>query len=361
MAEAARHRIFVVEDDVATRRLLQRQLERAGYPVEAFEDARTALDRIREAGASIVLADWSMPGMDGLELCRTLRELEQLHALGNNYILLVTAHGGKDHVVQGLEAGANDYLIKPYHAGELLARIRVGDRILQLQEDLLKRTMELHKANAQMALLAGKLEGLANTDALTGLGNRRRLFGCLNDAWEVSASSGEPLSAVMLDIDRFKGVNDSHGHAAGDQVLRHVADVIRRQSHRPDHCGRFGGEEFLLICAAQTVEQAGLLSEQIRLEIARDSAVYQGTAIPISLSGGVAGKDARTASPDGLVRAADAMLYAAKQHGRNQTWALGGDGRARRVVVPPDAANGAPQAPAVIAGSAGARSHPSTR
>jgi diguanylate cyclase (GGDEF)-like protein len=335
MAEPARRRIVVVEDDVATQRLLQRQLENAGYQVAAFDDGRTALDRIRESGAGIVITDWSMPGLDGLELCRALRELEGLQALGSTYIILLTAHDAKEQVIAGLQAGANDYLIKPYHPGELLARIQVGDRILQLQEELLGRTLELHKANAQMALLAGKLEHLANTDVLTGLGNRRRLLERLGEAWDAAERSGEPLSAIMLDLDYFKRVNDTYGHAAGDDVLRYVAGVIRRSVRRPELCGRFGGEEFLLIYTAMTADQAAALAEKIRSDVRGRRVMIQDAPIDVSVSGGVAQKGRYAASPEELIRRADAMLYAAKEHGRNQTWVLSADGREYRADAPP--------------------------
>jgi DNA-binding response OmpR family regulator len=169
---------MVVDDDAATLALLQRQLQDAGYEVETYVDGRAALQATRQMGNGIVIADWSMPVMDGLELCRAVRELQGLQAPGGVHFILLSAHDDKNRLAAGLAAGANDYVTKPCHFGELLARIRVGQRMLQLQDELIHRNVEVQKANAQMAVLANKLEHRANTDILIGLPNRR----CLSSA-----------------------------------------------------------------------------------------------------------------------------------------------------------------------------------
>lgn len=320
MSETVNPRVVVVEDEEATRRLLQRQLERAGYAVTACGDGQAALQPITEMGSGIVLADWDMPQMDGIELCRAARELQEMQTLGHIYFILLTAHDGKEHVIQGLEAGANDYLTKPYDVGELLARLQVGARFLRLQDELLQRSIEYQKANTQLALLTRRLEELAHTDTLTGLANRRCLFERFEVVWELASRHGHPLHCIMMDMDDFKSVNDRFGHEAGDCVLKAAADIIRQSTRRPDLCARFGGEEFVALCPELSREGAVALAERIRKGVAGHRVVFHGQDIAMSISCGVAGRTPDMRLPEDLLRKADAMLYAAKTHGRNQTW-----------------------------------------
>lgn len=331
MAEGVRQRIVIVDDDPATLMLLQRQLQIAGFDVIACRDGRSALPAIQELSNGIVIADWDMPGMDGLQLCAAARELAQMQAVQNIYFILLTAHSSKERVVEGLDAGANDYLTKPYHQGELLARIKVGNRMLHLQQELLQRNMEVQKANAQMAILAQKLDEQASTDALTGLANRRCLFERLAEFWDSTARVVAPCSCIMLDADKFKAVNDNYGHQAGDEVLRYIAATIRRTVRRAELVGRFGGEEFLVLCPAMPLQAAAELSERVRGNIAAEPVHFENRTIPITVSCGVAQRAAHCDTPEAMIKQADAMLYAAKEHGRNQTWAYDAAGVGRRI------------------------------
>ncbi len=326
--------VIIVEDDVATQRLLKRQLELAGYTVSAYLDGRAAIEAITELGTGIVIADWQMPGMDGIELCQAVRELESMQALGSVYYILLTANSGKDQVIQGLAAGANDYLTKPHHQGELLARIQVGERILRLQEELRKQTVEFQKANLELALLGRKLDDMANTDALTGLSNRRSLLVRLRDAWGNVTRGHHSLSCIMIDIDRFKRINDTYGHDAGDEVLRAAAVRLRASVRRPDMCGRLGGEEFAIICGGLERDAAAAVAERVRESIAAKCVPCGEKEIPVTISCGVAQCDESTDTPEALLRFADDMLYAAKEHGRNQTWVRGADGVGAAFVSP---------------------------
>ena len=326
MTDLTKHRIIVVEDEPATRKLLAMQLERAGYEVAAFGDGRAALEPVTAMGTGIVLADWSMPEMDGIELCRAVRGLEEMGALSNIYFILLTAHDSKEQTIEGLEAGANDYLTKPYHQGELLARLQVGERMLRLQAELIQRNIEYQKANAQLAILTRKLEELANTDVLTGLANRRALFDRFEEIWELASRNGHAVSGIMFDIDRFKSINDTYGHDAGDQVLREVAEIARRSVRRPDLCGRIGGEEFVILCPATHLDGAAILAERVRTSVAEHVVVCNDVTISTSISCGVAERLFQMERPDELLKLADAMLYAAKEHGRNQTWVAQADG-----------------------------------
>lgn len=318
----ARRLILVVEDDLATRQLLTHQIQRAGLEVVAFENGRLALEAIVAQGGGLVVADWGMPEMDGLELCRTLRQMEQLETLGSVYFVLLSANDSKESVVTGLAAGANDYLTKPYHEGEMLARLRVGERMLALQEELLLRTREFQKANAQLAVLSRKLDELANTDILSQLANRRCILERLGEACRHAAQHNQPLACIMVDVDRFKQVNDTYGHDAGDQVIRDVAAVLRCGARRPEHCGRLGGEEFIVLAPWLAAPAAVELAERLRVAIQAHIVTCGQHRLRVTASFGVAPWTRKTADPDALLKQADAMLYAAKQNGRNQTWAV---------------------------------------
>lgn len=333
MGDARECTIVIAEDDDAMRTLLQRQLERAGYCVQPCPDGREALACITTLGSALVLADWQMPGMDGIELCRALRELENMQALGDIYFLILTAYTDKDRIIEGLGAGANDYLTKPYHPGELLARIRVGERILLLQRELQTKTREFQKANLELALIGRKLDEMANSDALTSLSNRRCFLARLHETWHSTARTGHTISCIMLDVDRFKSVNDTHGHEAGDAVLREVASRVRQVVTRPELVGRLGGEEFAIVCPAQSRQQAAEVAERVRLAIAATPVKYAKSQIPVTTSCGVAERSAAAGDPTAMIRLADYMLYAAKQHGRNQTWVAGDSGEGRAVLA----------------------------
>ena len=336
MADAPAEHIVVVDDDTALLALLKRQLQRAGFEVHAFDSGPPALEIVPGLGSCLVVADWNMPGMDGLQLCRAVRELEAMQAIHQVYFILLTAHDRKEQIIEGLAAGANDYLTKPYHEGELLARVRVGERMVRLSRELLQRTIELHKANAQMAVLANRLEQQARSDILTGLPNRRCLFERFHEQWELSTRSGLPLSCLVIDVDCFKRVNDTYGHATGDLVLRNLAEVMRRCSRRPDLCARYGGEEFAIICPATDLAGASQLAERLRAAVELESTAWNLGPPRITISCGVAERRTDVPGPDELLRLADAMLYEAKSHGRNQVWRCVGPGVGER--VPPETA-----------------------
>ncbi len=331
MADTPAEHIVVVDDDTALLALLTRQLQRAGFEVHAFDSGPPALEAVSRLVTCLVVADWNMPGMDGLQLCRAVRELEAMQAVQQVYFILLTAHDRKEQVVEGLAAGANDYLTKPYHEGELLARVRVGERMVRLSRELLQRTVELHKANAQMAVLAARLEQQARSDTLTGLPNRRCLFERFHEQWELSTRSGLPLSCVVIDVDRFKQINDTFGHATGDLVLQKLAEVLRDSSRRPDLCARYGGEEFAIVCPATDLRGAAQLAERLRAAVELESSTWSLGPPRITVSCGVAERRSDMPGPDELLRLADAMLYEAKAHGRNQVWRCVGAGGGERV------------------------------
>ena len=319
--------IIVVDDDPPTRKLLQRQLSAGGYPVQSFGDGRAALEAISDMGSGLVIADWIMPVMDGLELCRSIRELEAMQALGSIYFIMLTACASPAQTVEGLNAGANDYLTKPYDADELLARIRVGERFLRLQDELRRQTVEFQKANLELLMLSRRLDELANSDVLTRLANRRCILERFGTAWESAERDGRPISCLMLDVDRFKKINDTHGHEAGDAVLKAVAERMRGMARRADLCGRLGGEEFVVVLPNCARDGAAGVAERIRGAVCAKPVHYRDKLIPVTVSCGAAERTERERSPEELLRQADDLLYAAKAGGRNQTWVLDADGQ----------------------------------
>ncbi|MFQ5807114.1 MAG: diguanylate cyclase [Phycisphaerae bacterium] len=337
MPDRGLNRIVLAEDEATARALLVRQLRKAGYEVIACENGKEALKAIRKEVSCIVVADWMMPEMDGLELCRTVRALGEMQALSFVYFILLTAHAEKERIVAGLEAGADDYLTKPYHPQELLARLRVGERNCILQSELFQRQVDLQKANAELAVLNRKLEKLASTDMLTGLASRRQLFNRLAEIWSLAERNDRPLGCVMFDVDIFKSVNDTHGHAAGDEVLKSLAETARGCLRRHDIIGRFGGEEFCVLCPETTIEGAASLAERIRGAVAESRCVLGETTISVTVSLGVACRSPVHDDADSLISAADAMLYRAKESGRNQVWVCGPDGQPSRLAATVDA------------------------
>ncbi len=318
--------IVVAEDDRATRLLLERYLRGAGYEVVACADGRAALDAIQRLGSGIVLADWMMPELTGPELCREIRQRSEAGQLGFVFFLLLTAQREADQVLAGFEAGADDYLTKPYNRNELLARLRAGERIYRLQS-------ELFEANRQLSQIKDEFEQMAKTDALTQIANRRHLFERLNEEWSYRERTDGRLGVIMFDIDHFKHVNDTHGHHAGDAVLKMIARETARSVRTHDLLGRLGGEEFLVI--VRDVDDAGLelLSERLRRCVAEQVVRFEGVEISVTVSVGAAARTPDHAETDDLLADADLALYRAKEAGRNQSWLALPDNHARRIEV----------------------------
>src|ERR1700728_1721916 len=240
--------ILLAEDDPVTRMLMTRFLKKAGYEVDAVANGSEALDRRTRRYYPMLVTDWEMPEMDGVTLCKAVRSL-QLD--GYVYALLLTARDAKEHIITGLEAGADDYLIKPVHEPELIARLNTGRRILSLEHSL-------RAANQRNRILS-------ITDALTGSFNRRYLMEQLPREMERCRRYGNPLSVIMCDVDHFKQVNDVKGHSAGDDVLQQfVARMQRSIRATSDWVARLGGEEFLIVLPETGFKGAMFVAEKIR-------------------------------------------------------------------------------------------------
>ena len=298
--------ILIAEDDAVTRMLLKKSLIKAGHEVVSVENGQKAFDLFKESFFPIVMTDWMMPEMDGLEFCRAIRKRVNP---GYVFIVLLTAKDSQDDIITGLEAGADEYLTKPFNRAELFARLNTGRRFLE-QERALRR------ANEEIRILS-------ITDPLTGCSNR----GCLNTRLpqEIQRAGryNRPLSIVMCDIDHFKKVNDTYGHQAGDLVLKEFSKRLKDSIRdKVDMLARYGGEEFLVTLPETDLDGALHLSERLRRVISEKEFDIGTKKIKITASFGVAGfdsdNDGDEISFDTLINHADKYLYKAKNEGRNR-------------------------------------------
>lgn len=295
-------KILIVDDDPTSRRLLAINLKYARHEIIEAQDGDEGWEIFLREGTRLVITDWMMPEVDGTELIRRIRASGER---GYTYIIMLTALGSKPNVVTGLEAGADDYLTKPFDADELLARIKIGERILMLEESL--------SASKQ------KMEYLAMHDALTGLLNRRAVQERAEAEVNRSRRNGNPLSFILLDIDHFKSINDRFGHAVGDQALKFVANLLAQQVRIYDLVARWGGEEFLIILPDTQRAEAVSVAERIRQAIATASLKLENkSTVEVTASFGVAFYADAHWTLNELVAHADEALYRAKHEGRNR-------------------------------------------
>jgi diguanylate cyclase (GGDEF)-like protein len=310
-------RVLVVDDEPTSLRLVQALLERKGHQVTTACNGHEAMAKAMQAPPQMVVTDWMMPGMDGVELCRRLRSTEAGRDL---YILILTGQNEEERIVEAFEAGADDHVAKPVNPKLLLARIRPGIRVIQLQERLQGEVREKDVANARLAIEKRKFKVASMTDALTELPNRRYAMKRLEKEWATNQRSHLPLSVILLDIDNFKSVNDTYGHDVGDQVLIATARAVHKVLRTSDTCTRMGGEEFLVICPGTPLDGALQLAERIRLAVESNqvvSAAFTQGKVTISLGVScttMSGVD----SIDWLLKFADEGVYFAKRTGRNR-------------------------------------------
>jgi len=282
--------------------VLERHLTKWSYEAVLAEDGTQAWEALRRPDApKLAIVDWLMPGMNGVDLVREIRR--HIHDR-YVYVLLLTTRNHKQDLVEALNSGADDYLVKPFDPSELEARLQVGLRILQLQEEL--------SAALQSAEFA------ATHDRLTGLWNRGGMVDALGRELARSSREITPLAVILSDLDHFKQINDDHGHLAGDAVLQAVGERIRGGVRPYDLAGRYGGEEFLIIAPNCHLPDAGALAERLRSVFAATPVEYSGGEIQFTASFGVACSYDGGGGVDGLLNAADTALYRAKRLGRNR-------------------------------------------
>jgi diguanylate cyclase (GGDEF)-like protein len=295
-------KVLAVDDSPICRKLVEQTLSGERYAALFAKNGREALDLFSKHQPAVIITDWNMPDIGGLELCRRIRQdFPDCYC----HLILLTSNSNKEQVVEGLAAGADDYLTKPFHSGELVARVEVGRRMVELHRQI--------QTNNRL------LEEMALTDALTGLPNRRAI-----DVWaprQLSAAARHDFSiwAVMADLDLFKKVNDTYGHDAGDTVLKSFSEILKSNTRQSDMCARLGGEEFLVIITHSDREGVKTVVGRMREQFENNKVMVGTASIAVTASFGIAGFRG-TKSPDlnALVARADTALYNAKHNGRNR-------------------------------------------
>lgn len=302
-------KILIAEDDPLSRLLLRKGIERQGHQCTVVADGRAAWESFVEETPDVIISDWIMPGMDGLELCRRVRERTSFYT----YFIVLTSNDALVDRVRGFEAGADDYLTKPLNLEDLTLRLMVAERITALHRELQARRDELEALNENLYLQGRR-------DALTGVANRLQLREDLIANESRARRTRRGFSVALFDIDLFKPYNDSLGHVAGDEALKAVATALADACRAEDRVYRYGGEEFCAVFQDESIAGALHAAERMRRAVLQLQIPHPATAAGawVSLSGGVADYDPdRPTSIDDLLRRADDALYSAKDSGRN--------------------------------------------
>ncbi len=297
-------RILLVDDEPTQRLIMARLLKRAGYEVDTASNGKEALDKIEAGDFQLMITDWEMPEMDGIALCSALRSSQ---TKGYIYTILLTARDAIEHVVTGLQSGADDYLTKPVVEPELIARLSTGKRIVTLERSL----RQANEENRRLSI----------TDPLTGAHNRRYLMEQLPREIERGARYGRQLSVIMCDVDHFKKINDTHGHLVGDEVLKWFVKRLNAGVRACDWVARYGGEEFVIVLPETTVANAATAAEHLREQISKTPFQAGDLSFQVTASLGVSGWPGVVpigSNFDALVAKCDAGIYASKAAGRNR-------------------------------------------
>jgi two-component system, cell cycle response regulator len=309
MTDERIERILVVDDHPDNVEIINARLSSRGFHIETASNGAEALELVQANPPQLILLDVMMPLMDGYEVSRRIKSDETLPYIP---IILVTARDSTQDKVDGLDAGADDYITKPINFPELEARVRSMLRIKRLQDELDSKNRELEDVNK-------RLRKLSITDGLTELFNHRHVHELLHEEYERSKRSGDAMAVAMLDLDRFKQVNDTYGHPTGDVILYETARILRETAREIDMVGRYGGEEFIVILPGSDEDAAAQFAERVRVAIAEHIFRDEETEVQMTMSGGVAsyphddGDD-----PDLLIKRADEALYHAKNSGRDR-------------------------------------------
>jgi two-component system chemotaxis response regulator CheY len=297
-------KVLIVEDEPISKHLLEVFLHKWGYDVVVCRDGGEAWKLLQmDKTVNLIISDWMMPVMTGLELCRKIRETERSNYI---YFIILTSKKEKEDVIAGLEAGADDFLIKPFDREELKYRVKIGERIINLEQRIIK---------------------LASTDPLTGILNRRAFMERVNEEIHRATREKRPLSLIMSDIDHFKRINDTYGHQAGDRVLQRFARELTESSRAYDFVGRYGGEEFVACLPGADTKEAGSTAERIRRRVEAMKIVLPDRPDPVQITASFGTSTFRPASEDNLdqiFKRADDALYKAKKEGRNRVCTANG-------------------------------------
>ncbi len=306
--------ILIVTDSPVDMRILEKKLTAAGHRLTKAVDGQEALEMALKTNPQVILTDWMMPRLDGLELTRSLR---QTSLAAETYMIIMTAQEGNQQLMEAFESGIDDYVVKPINHGILNARLKAATRIVALQERAARHREEVRRTINELGILSRQMHTMALEDQLTKLPNRRCGLEYFDKEWSRSTRNQESLLCMIMDIDHFKNVNDTYGHDAGDVVLQSTAAVMKAAMRDSDVVCRFGGEEFLVICPGADVEVAKIVGNRVRKAIqdnVMDTAEFKGN---VTISIGVAVRNDHHTSPKDLIKEADEALYAAKEAGRN--------------------------------------------
>jgi len=295
-------KILIAEDSTIERKILRNILEKEGHEVVESENGEAALNIFLKENIKVVITDWIMPKMSGVQLIEAIRDLKS--STSYTYILLLTSKDSKDQILVGLSAGADDYLTKPFDKDELVARLSICERILKYQE---------------------RLSHMASFDTLTDLYSRSALYNQIEKEMERVRRLGHQISFVLADIDHFKSVNDKYGHLAGDMVLVHISKILNGNKRDYDFIGRWGGEEFLIVLPEASPDVALQAAERIRTLIESEYFVMPNGVdkINITMSFGISGGMTTGQNIEDKINEADSALYEAKREGRNRVCAYG--------------------------------------
>jgi two-component system, cell cycle response regulator len=297
-------KILVADDDPVSLRMMEKMLQQSGYEVVTAKDGRQAVDELsKQNGPRLALIDWMMPELDGPGVCREVRGRQDNSYV---YILLLTSKQSSRDIVEGLEAGADDYLTKPWRQAELKARLDTGRRILLLEDKLIGAREEMRFK--------------ATHDALTSLWDRGAILSLFRSELSRSSRNREPVSLLLCDVDHFKKINDVHGHHVGDQVLQEIATRLLDSVRSDDAVGRYGGEEFLIVLHGCSRDNLTGRAEQVRKAICGRDVITECGPVAISTSIGAITIDHRNMSlpVEQFLKQADAALYRAKDEGRDR-------------------------------------------
>ncbi|MDQ3766032.1 MAG: diguanylate cyclase [Actinomycetota bacterium] len=303
-------RILIADDEPISRLIIQAALRKLGYQCETVTDGLQAWDAFRSGRPDVVISDWIMPGLTGLELCRRIRT----HTSGaHTYFIMVSGLGDHDQIVEGMDAGADDYLLKPLDLDDLPIRLIAAARVASLHRKLAQQRTELEDLNHELVATALR-------DPLTGLGNRRALEEELDQLGARATRYGHRYCIALLDVDHFKSYNDTYGHQAGDQALQTVAAQLKSQARGGDELFRYGGEEFLCVFPEQSLAIATIAAERMRTGLALLAIPHTANSLGVlTFSAGLAMLDrGQTRTVREVVKEADKALYRAKQLGRNR-------------------------------------------
>jgi diguanylate cyclase (GGDEF)-like protein len=301
---------LVADDDPISRITAQTELETLGHDCQAVEDGIQAWDLFRTWRPDVVISDWTMPGLSGIQLCRNIRTTA---FVGYTYFVIVSGHSGFDKILEGMSAGADDYLVKPVDSDALKARLVAADRVTSLYRQLAHQQAELERLNQQ-------LRDVARRDPLTGLVNRRALEEDLDQLEARVSRYGHRYCMALIDIDQFKSYNDHYGHQAGDRVLQAVAGQLKAHTRGGDGVYRYGGEEFLCVFPEQSLATGALAVQRMRIGLERLAIPHVGSpAGVLTFSAGLSMLHPfRPKSTSDVFRDADQALYRAKALGRNR-------------------------------------------